>query len=139
MYHLAYFSTATKYFSEQELKQLLTYSKENNQKINITGILLFIEGCFLQILEGEQATVNTLYHKIKKDTRHSDILRIFEGETTERVFKKWSMGFKNIPFVEYKKQTGFEDISNDDFIEKVIKTNHPKIIQTLHNFYDDIF
>lgn len=139
MYHLAYFSTATKHFTEEELNLLLKNSQQKNQERGITGILLFIEGCFLQILEGEQATVNALYNKVKKDTRHSDILRIFKGETTERVFKKWSMGFKNIPFVEYKQQTGFEDISNDDFIEKVIKTNHPKIIQTLHNFYDDIF
>lgn len=137
MYHLVYFSTATQYFSEEELTNLLRISKYNNEKSGITGILLFIEGCFLQILEGEQSAVRLLYHKVKQDARHNDILKIAEAKTQERVFKKWSMGFKNIPFVEYKKQVGFEDISNNDFIEKVIKTNHPRIIQTLHNFYDD--
>ncbi|MFK7945994.1 MAG: BLUF domain-containing protein [Saprospiraceae bacterium] len=138
MYHLIYFSTGTKHFSEMELSELLKESRKNNQKNNITGILLLVEGCFLQILEGEKSTIKTLYNKVKKDTRHNDILKISEGTTQERVFKEWSMGFKNIPFVEYKKQVGFEDISNGDFIEKVIKTNHPRIIQTLHHFYDDI-
>lgn len=138
MYHLIYFSTGTKHFSEMELSELLKQSRKNNQKNNVTGILLLVEGCFLQILEGEKSTIKTLYNKVKKDTRHNNILKISEGTTQERVFKAWSMGFKNIPFVEYKKQVGFEDISNDDFIEKVIKTNHPRIIQTLHHFYDDI-
>lgn len=139
MYHIAYFSTATRHFSELELNLLLKTSQQNNTKLNVTGVLLFIEGCFLQILEGEKSAVEALYNKVKNDNRHHHILKIFAGETKERVFKKWSMGFKNIPFVEYKKQTGFEDISNADFIEKVVKINHPKIIQTLHNFYDDIY
>lgn len=138
MYHLAYFSTATKHFSEEELTMLLKKSQKNNQNKNVTGILLFIEGCFLQILEGEKSTVQALYNKLKSDNRHNDILKIFEGKTTERVFKTWSMGFKNIPFVEYKKQVGFEDVSNANFIENIVKTNHPKIIQTMHSFYDDI-
>lgn len=137
MYHLAYFSTATQHFTEDELKTLLESSKKNNQPAKITGVLLFIEGCFLQILEGPKDIVKSLFQKVKKDNRHKDVLRIFEGEVTERSFDKWSMGFKNIPFVEYKTQLGFEDISNEDFVNNIIKKNHPKVIQTLHNFYID--
>ncbi len=136
MYHLAYFSTSTQHFSENDLNELLVTSQKNNQQINITGILLFIEGCFLQILEGNKDTVQTLYKKVKEDTRHDDVIKIFDGEKQERSFDKWSMGFKNLPFIDYKKQTGFEDLSNQDFIDNVIKKGHPKVVRTLEIFYN---
>ena len=54
---------------------------------------------------------------------------------TELNFEIWSMGFKDIPLLECKQQTGFEDISDDDFINNVLKKNHPKIVNTLKIFY----
>lgn len=137
MYHLAYFSTSAQHFSEEDLNVLLATSQKNNKSIGITGVLLFIEGCFLQVLEGNEQSVKALYNKIKKDNRHYDLLTIFEGKKEERNFSKWSMGFRNLPLIEYKNQTDFEDLSDEDFINKILKTFHPKIAQTLNIFYSD--
>jgi len=98
LYHIAYFSTATKYFTENEITELLAISKENNKELGVTGILLFIEGCFLQVLEGEKQIVKKVFKKVKKDDRHDDVLVLFKGEKEERNFGNWSMGFKNLPF-----------------------------------------
>lgn len=122
-------------FSEEDIAELLQVAKKNNQNLGITGILLFIEGSFLQVLEGEKEDVLKLFKTIREDDRHYDIITIFQGEKNERNFEKWSMGFKDIPLVECKQQTGFEDISDEDFINNVLKKNHPKIANTLKIFY----
>lgn len=135
IYHIAYFSTATQLFTETDLTELLAISKRNNSALGVTGILLFIEGCFLQVLEGEKEVVKSIFEKVEKDRRHDDVFTLFEGEKVERSFEKWSMGFKNLPLVEYKRQIGFEDITNEEFLNNVIKKNHPKISRTLEIFY----
>ena len=137
MYHLTYFSTASTHFSEEDLENLLKVSKSNNQRNGITGILLFIDGLFLQLLEGRKDNVLNIFKKIQEDERHYDVLKLFEGEKNATNFEKWSMGFRNFPLSEYKNKTGFEDLSNNDFITNVLKTNHPKIINTLNIFYSE--
>jgi hypothetical protein len=80
--------------NEEELAAILMESRINNAQKNITGMLLYGEGTFIQVLEGEKETVLTLYHKIKDDIRHRGIINMVSGETTERTFPEWSMGFK---------------------------------------------
>lgn len=135
IYHIAYFSTATKHFTEDELTELLAISKRNNKILDVTGILLFIEGCFLQVLEGDENTVKKVFEKVKEDRRHDDVFTLFKGRKPERSFGNWSMGFKDLPFVEYKRQIGFEDISNEDFLNNILKKRHPKVSRTLEIFY----
>ena len=136
VYHIVYFSTATKHFSEEDLTHLLVVSNRNNKGLGVTGILLFIEGCFLQVLEGEKEVVKEVFEKIKRDVRHDDVITLFKGKKEDRNFLNWSMGFKNLPFIEYKEQLGFEDISDDAFLNNVIKKADPKIIRTLEIFYN---
>ena len=38
--------------------------------MGITGLLLFIDGGFLQMLEGEERAVRELYTRIAADRRH---------------------------------------------------------------------
>lgn len=135
MYHLTYFSTASMRFSEKDIEKLLKVANENNKKLGITGILLFIEGSFLQVLEGNKNDVLNLFQTIKQDDRHHDILTVFKGEKNDRNFEKWSMGFKDISLVECKKRTDFENLSDEDFINTILKKNHPKIANTLKIFY----
>ncbi len=135
IYHIAYFSTATKLFTETDLTELLANSKQNNSALSVTGILLFIEGCFLQVLEGDESVVKSIFEKVKQDERHHDVLTLFQGNKPERAFENWSMGFKNLPLVEYKRQIGFEDITNEEFLTNILKKKHPKISRTLEIFY----
>ncbi len=100
MYYLIYISSSTVLMSNDELVNLLKESRLNNEKIGITGMLLYKDGSFMQYIEGEKDTVINLYKKIVKDTRHTDPIRLLENDIEERNFSDWSMGFMNMDKAE---------------------------------------
>lgn len=96
LYSLLYASSASKDFTESELKSLLKEIREKNQQQDITGILLYGNKSFLQVLEGEINQLHELYEKIRKDPRHKTIAKLHEEKIKARVFNGWSMAFKRI-------------------------------------------
>lgn len=116
MYHLVYTSYGSQPFSESDLIQLLNQSNTWNKTKEITGMLLYLQGKFIQVLEGDKSEVKKLYEKIANDTRHKKVTIVIEGDYPERLFKDWSMGFKQITDDEFKTLSGFQDI--DAFFEK---------------------
>jgi Sensors of blue-light using FAD len=96
MFFMAYVSSAAKRFSHVELVELLTQSREKNAKLGITGMLLYKDGNFMQVLEGEEAVVRELLASIWKDERHHGIITIMEEVREEREFPEWSMGFYDL-------------------------------------------
>jgi hypothetical protein len=93
IHQLIYISAANRDFSEEELEELLTKARENNASLDITGMLLFHEGSFIQALEGPKAKVKALYEKIAQDERHTETVVLYKGDQEERDFDSWSMGF----------------------------------------------
>ncbi len=93
-YQVVYYSEATKEFSEQELIKLLHTANTYNTKNNITGCLIYANGHFIQILEGEQNLVRALFEKIKQDKRHTNIIVAIEMSVSTKLFPDWAMGFK---------------------------------------------
>ena len=98
MKQLVYISKATEPFTSESLRALTDLASTNNKKLNITGCMLYASGYFLQLLEGNSKSVDTLYHKIEKDSRHkgSKILIENELETDKRLYDKWFMTSFNI-------------------------------------------
>ena len=96
VFQLGYASAATEPFSQQELEELLTKARINNSTLNVTGMLLYHEGSFIQILEGPQQAVQTLYAKIAEDPRHANAMLLFKSHTSERSFDQWTMGFHQL-------------------------------------------
>ncbi len=116
MYHLVYTSHATKEFAEHDLIELLKECRVSNKENGITGMLLYLEGKFIQVLEGEKIAVDSIYAKIKGDRRHTKVTTVIQGNSPERIFKGWTMGFKRLTFEDAEELTGFRDI--DLFFEK---------------------
>ncbi len=90
---ICYFSSATKSLHENDLKSLLNNSKEKNQKNNISGILVYADGNFMQVLEGEETVVNSLYEKILNDQRHYNIIKVIGITYNDRIFEDYNYGF----------------------------------------------
>lgn len=90
---LVYVSSPTSAFDVSTLKELLVDFRQRNQKANITGLLLYRNGTFFQIIEGPTDQVKGLYQRIGRDPRHSDVLLIHEQTTSYRIFPQWQMGF----------------------------------------------
>lgn len=96
MYYLIYISSAVKQLNYDELSSLLREARESNRERGITGLLLYQDGTFMQMLEGERAAVQELFGKISKDSRHVGVHVVHEGEIERRNFDDWSMGFFNM-------------------------------------------
>ncbi|HSB64619.1 MAG TPA: BLUF domain-containing protein [Thermoanaerobaculia bacterium] len=92
-FRLIYSSEATPGLAETELEQMLEESRIRNKAHGITGVLLLVEGAFLQILEGEKDDVDNLMERINRDPRHRGVKVFYEEEVDERAFESWSMAY----------------------------------------------
>ena len=114
VYHLAYVSTETEPFSQIDLVELLAVARSANAERGVTGLLLYREGCFYQVLEGNEFAVNKTFNDIKRDPRHRDVQVLFKGESESREFPNWQMGFLNLDGIEVDALSGFSDFLSRD-------------------------
>jgi hypothetical protein len=112
---LCYISAARHEFDRAALDALLIKARANNRKLGVTGMLIHHGGSFLQILEGQDATVTALYDKIALDSRHSQVLRLFRTTVSERSFGEWTMGYVDGSSGEFSRIPGFNDFFRDGF------------------------
>ena len=110
MIHVIYISSATRNMSEDDLLMLLEECRKNNQQKNITGMLLYREGAFLQVLEGEDKDVEEIYKHISMDERHTGLYLIEKAEIPERNFPNWHMGFKDLTSTKADELEGYADV-----------------------------
>lgn len=109
MHHIIYLSWATTPFNDQQLRDLLQEARSYNTQAGITGIMLYGNGCFMQVLEGEQATVHTLYEHIKLDARHRDVTAYADKAISQRAFGEWAMAFHHASPQQLAEATGYLD------------------------------
>ena len=96
MFFLVYVSAAVTWFSEAELRGLLAHCRAANTAAGITGMLLYKDGNFMQVLEGEESAVRALHARIAADPRHRGMVTIDSGPLAARQFADWSMGFADL-------------------------------------------
>jgi putative two-component system response regulator len=93
---LVYVSTATRELDEAELRRILEASQRHNVVQEVTGMLLYSQGSFMQVLEGEASAVEEAMSRIAADSRHHGIFRISEKAVKQREFGNWAMGFRSL-------------------------------------------
>lgn len=96
MKQILYVSGATPPLSDADIESILEASRRNNERAGITGMLLWADGPFLQILEGEAEVLDLTLTRIRHDPRHRNIMVLVEQEASQRSFPNWSMGFKHL-------------------------------------------
>lgn len=134
MFHLVYISYEARALQEDDLLDILNESRLNNKKYHVTGMLVYLHGKFIQVLEGEYKSVIKIYSDIVKDPRHRKVTTVLEGNTEHRIFKDWSMGFKKLNHQEFEQLSGFKD--PDEFFTKAHVTNKsPAVMIFLSLFY----
>jgi hypothetical protein len=94
MRQLLYVSTTSHDLGPEAVNAILTSARANNAMLGITGLLLYVEGGFLQLLEGDELAVRELYMRIAADRRHLDTRVMLDREATTRSFPGWAMGFE---------------------------------------------
>ena len=89
-----YLSKAVDVFSDHDLDQLLTNCRRNNAAASVTGALLYHNGYFMQLIEGQLDAINAIYDRIQADPRHEVLSVLFEDEISARFFPDWTMGYR---------------------------------------------
>ena len=134
MIHLIYISSATSWPSEDDLIELLAQSRTRNLKQNITGMLLYNNATYMQVLEGEAEDVHDIYDSILKDSRNTGNVILCEEEISQRNFPDWSMGFKNLEIGSPEDIPGFNDLFNGKFDKEIASKNKAKSMCLLMSF-----
>ena len=112
LHSVLYVSTAQVLFTPPRMEELLVRSRENNVRHQITGLLLYQDGAFMQFLEGPEAAVERLFRKIRADERHFAIVTISEGAIPCRRFPDCPMGFRNLRDRAVRQLPGFEEFED---------------------------
>jgi hypothetical protein len=138
MYRLVYVSSATVPFSKTDLVNLLDTSRRNNMRRNVTGMLLYKDGDFLQLIEGERQQVKDLFEHIKQDPRHENTIVIDEEDTEGRIFNDWSMGFRDLSDPEVHKLPGYSQYMNTPLVAESL-AKHPSVALELLSMFKPLF
>ena len=123
LHQLLYRSYSAFDFDPKELVSILEKSYKNNPEKNITGMLLYKSGVFLQIIEGTKRDLENLYNKISKDPRHEDLKILWQQDIKERSFSDWSMGFKDLSEAPQEVLDGFGETLGKALAEDQLGTN----------------
>ena len=134
MIQISYISTASPPMSTKELLRLLQQCRENNAGRGVTGMLLYANGTFLQVLEGAEEVVDELVAIIKKDPRHKNIQMLYRKQIERREYSDWSMGFRRLSDKDLKEVDGLRDFGEKDFNPEYL-AQHATVVQNLMNHY----
>jgi Sensors of blue-light using FAD len=90
--NIVYTSRAGDVFRNRDSRlQLKVRAAQYNGKHDITGLLIYSQGTFMQILEGPESAVNALYEDICVDPRHDQVTLITRAMISIRKYAEWSM------------------------------------------------
>jgi hypothetical protein len=92
------------------LAELLEVSRRKNAELGISGMLLYKDLSFLQVIEGPHEAIRTLYQTIRVDDRHGRVRVLFEEPVAAREFADWSMGFQNLDGEDLSTFDGYTDL-----------------------------
>jgi len=123
MIQLSYISSAVHPMSTEDLVALLQTCLTNNQRVGITGLLLYGNDTFLQTLEGEAAAVDSLYQKIAQAPRHSNVKSLSRKETDTRQYSDWNMAFRHLSEQELTQVEGLIDFREKQFTFEYLVQN----------------
>lgn len=93
MKRLIYLSSAVRLATGEELRHILDTARRNNGREGVTGLLMYHDGTFLQILEGEDDAVDRTFGRIASNDMHRGLQTLPPAQVHERLFADWSMAF----------------------------------------------
>lgn len=138
IYQLLYVSAAKQSLNAAEMLRILEQSRTANQQRNITGILLYCEGSIIQLLEGDESTVESLFQTISADQRHDNVQRLYSHCNAHRHFPDWSMGYEELPEAALKDNIyDFDKLADHQLSREQLDAISHKINTLMQTFQAD--
>lgn len=127
-------SSQTQVLRDKDIEDMLFQIREKNKRLAITGVLLLLQGRFVQYIEGHAPEIDKVYHSIENDSRHNELILLDSGNIEARQFKDWSMAYKKVGDEEIRAIVGHDALKLDDlFLRPVQEKTHP-VLKVLYNF-----
>ena len=118
-------------FDKDTVQQILVSSCKNNQSVEVTGLLIYSEDQYLQLLEGPTPALEETFSKIKSDTRHDNIIVLKEDFTDRRLFSSWTMRPQPLDVMMFE-----EDDIKDGLIERFSPSQAFNVFNNLSREFD---
>ena len=134
MLRLLYVSSAARSITNEDLSAIVDKARSNNPQLGITGMLLYIDGNFLQVLEGPEPQVRELFRNIERDRRHKGVILLVQEAADERAFPDWSMGYKCMTKDEQDWQPVFA-LTQDSLEQRLPPDAPQEVLKLMGNFY----
>lgn len=92
-YQIIYSSSSTTPMQMDDLEDILEGARESNAEAGICGALVYVDGHFLQILEGDAEALLQLMGRISRDVRHEKVTVLRQAEVAAAMFSDWTMAY----------------------------------------------
>jgi len=115
MRRFVYVSEAYEPFDADGLTELLTGSRKRNEEVGLTGMLLYRNQRFMQVLEGPGDALQETVNRIMRDPRHGSFCVLADQQVSDRLFADWSMAFAVPRGERAAQQPGFSHFLTDMF------------------------
>lgn len=127
-------SNQSQVLKDKDIEEMLFQIREKNKRLAITGVLLLIQGKFVQYIEGQCTEIDNVYNSIRNDSRHNELVLLDTGDLQTRQFRDWSMAYKKVGDDEIKAILGHTALNLDDmFLYPQEEKTHP-VLKVLYNF-----
>lgn len=139
MIQVSYISSATSPMSTQDLTRLLEQCRDYNAANGVTGMLLYSNSTFIQVLEGEDRVIDELLDRIEEDPRHTDIKLLQRKRIDRREYVGWNMGFKRVGKNDLRNIEGVGDLSQVEFNARYLGENEGVVSALMEHFRKERF
>jgi hypothetical protein len=123
MHHIVYMSQAKKHLTPTELIVILMQARALNERHQVTGALVYGNGQFMQLIEGEASVIRNLYERIAGDPRHQHVFKLADQPIERRSFAEWSMAFGQPPAEEFQELKGLVGYMSQEQLTHQIETS----------------
>lgn len=127
VYSIIYKSKSQNSFHIDEIKKMLLKAKRFNKVNNITGIILYYKLQFIQLIEGDKKSIESLYKDIQADKRHFDVETIISTVSKQSLWTEWSMAFYDFSdtsnqsdYLRLLLEASFEDVNSQQKNSEVL-------------------
>ena len=118
-----YVSAAASDISEHDTAELLKEARKTNRRHDVSGMMLYVGGCLLMLLEGEAHGVDAVSREVAEWKR--EMRAIYREPVSEREFPDWIMGFEAVAPAEAARLLGEPVVLDSAF--RFIRIEPPKV------------
>lgn len=134
-YYLIYSSKAVPGITEKHLQDIIRQAETKNDLKGITGMLVYHDRTFIQMLEGNEQAVRETFDRITEDYRHTAVIELFSGYENKRHFADWNMALEVVDDATFSKIGAYRTLEDGDRLLHQVDDGHIGL-KMLRYFYE---